>query len=231
MIESQGASAMRPFSLNKVITLVCLFGFGLAVGSVQGFDVSSYQPNVDFRQAFSDGARFVIIKATEGTSYVSPAFSEQYTEATNTGFVRGGYHFSSFGNGAKEANYFLAHGGGWSDDGITLPGMLDLEGTCPGSVASVLDYIRSFVDTYHSKTGRYPILYTSTSWWEQCTGNSKSFSDNCPLMLASWGSSPGAAPGGWSYQTIWQNADSYSAGGDSDVFNGDLTQLKKLAKG
>ncbi|OAT02942.1 N,O-diacetylmuramidase [Blastomyces dermatitidis ER-3] len=30
-------------------------------------------------------------------------------------------------NGAEQANYFLAHGGGWSDDGITLPGMLDIE--------------------------------------------------------------------------------------------------------
>lgn len=31
-------------------------------GSVQGFDISGYQPNVDFRAAYNGGARFVMIK-------------------------------------------------------------------------------------------------------------------------------------------------------------------------
>jgi hypothetical protein len=35
---------------------------GLAKATVQGFDISSYQPNVDFSAAYSSGARFVIIK-------------------------------------------------------------------------------------------------------------------------------------------------------------------------
>lgn len=35
---------------------------GLAKATVQGFDISSYQPNVDFSSAYSSGARFVIIK-------------------------------------------------------------------------------------------------------------------------------------------------------------------------
>lgn len=30
--------------------------------SVKGFDISNYQPNVDFAKAYSGGARFVIIK-------------------------------------------------------------------------------------------------------------------------------------------------------------------------
>lgn len=30
--------------------------------TVKGFDISSYQPNVDFHKAYADGARFVIIK-------------------------------------------------------------------------------------------------------------------------------------------------------------------------
>lgn len=29
---------------------------------VQGFDISHYQPNVDFKGAYNSGARFVIIK-------------------------------------------------------------------------------------------------------------------------------------------------------------------------
>lgn len=33
-----------------------------ASASVQGFDISHYQPTVNFAKAYSDGARFVIIK-------------------------------------------------------------------------------------------------------------------------------------------------------------------------
>ncbi|OAF60557.1 hypothetical protein VC83_03576 [Pseudogymnoascus destructans] len=73
-------------------------------------------------------------------------FSSQYVGATNAGFIRGGYHFAQPGSstGAAQANYFLAHGGGWSKDGITLPGMLDIEynpsgATCYGlSAASIV---------------------------------------------------------------------------------------------
>lgn len=35
---------------------------GAAQAEVQGFDISHYQPNVDFKGAYSSGARFVIIK-------------------------------------------------------------------------------------------------------------------------------------------------------------------------
>jgi hypothetical protein len=34
----------------------------VASASVQGFDISHYQPTVNFAAAYSDGARFVIIK-------------------------------------------------------------------------------------------------------------------------------------------------------------------------
>jgi hypothetical protein len=38
----------------------------VANASVKGFDISNYQPNVDFAKAYSDGARFVIIKVRIG---------------------------------------------------------------------------------------------------------------------------------------------------------------------
>lgn len=49
--------------------------------------------------------------------------------ATNAGLIRGGYHFArpDISSGSTQATYFLAHGGGWSPDGITLPGALDIE--------------------------------------------------------------------------------------------------------
>ncbi|KZF21457.1 glycoside hydrolase family 25 protein [Xylona heveae TC161] len=207
--------------------------------TVQGFDISSYQGTVNFAGAYDSGARFVIIKATEGTTYIDSEFSSHYTGATNAGFIRGGYHFAhpDSSSGATQADFFLAHGGGWSDDGITLPGMLDIEynpsgATCYGlSQSSMVSWIQDFVNTYHSKTSRYPLIYSTDDWWSTCTGNSAAFHTTSPLVLARYASSPGTIPGSWPYQTIWQNADSYTYGGDSDLFNGDLTSLKKLATG
>ncbi|EHK24055.1 glycoside hydrolase family 25 protein [Trichoderma virens Gv29-8] len=211
----------------------------VANASVKGFDISNYQPNVDFAKAYSDGARFVIIKATEGTTYIDPTFSDHYTKATNAGFIRGGYHFAHPGSssGAAQANYFLQHGGGWSSDGITLPGMLDLEyapsgDSCYGlSASAMVSWINDFLNTYHAATSQYPLIYTSTSWWQLCTGNNGSFGNKSPLVVARYASSVGTLPNGWSYYTIWQNNDAAPWGGDSDVFNGDLSQLQKIARG
>jgi hypothetical protein len=152
--------------------------------------------------------------------------------------IRGGYHFAHPGEttGAAQANYFIAHGGGWSGDGITLPGMLDLEseddGECWGlSASAMVAWIQDFSTTYHSKTTRYPMLYTNPSWWTTCTGNSNAFVNTNPLVLADYNSAIGTIPGGWPYETIWQYADSYAYGGDGDRFNGNQASLVKLATG
>lgn len=97
--------------------------------TLSGIDVSGYQPSINWATVKANGVKFAFIKATEGTGYTNPSFSSQYTGATNNGIIRGGYHFArpDVSSGAAQASYFLAHGGGWSADGITLPGALDIE--------------------------------------------------------------------------------------------------------
>ncbi|GIK05605.1 hypothetical protein Aspvir_009718 [Aspergillus viridinutans] len=193
----------------KQIAAVLLASASVAHAAVQGFDISHYQAN-----------------ATESTTYTDPSFSSHYTGATNAGFIRGGYHFAvpNDSSGAAQAKYFLAHGGGWSNDGITLPGMLDIEynpygATCYGlSASQMASWISDFVNTYKSSTGRYPMIYTTADWWNTCTGNSKSFTE-CPLVLARYSSSVGTIPGGWLYQSFWQNSDSYTYEKDALVHN------------
>ncbi|KAI1262046.1 glycoside hydrolase family 25 protein [Xylariaceae sp. FL1019] len=213
--------------------ITALLGLGsVAQAAVSGFDISHYQSSVDFAAAYNSGARFVIIKATEGTTYQDTSFSSHYSGATAAGFIRGGYHFAHLdsSSGATQASYFLAHGGGWTSDGITLPGMLDLEGSCVLSTSATVSWIKDFSDTYHSKTGVYPLLYTSPSWWTECTGGSSAFHDTNPLVLANYATSP-SVPSGFPYQTIWQFNDAYKYGGDSDTFNGDMAALIRLASG
>lgn len=180
------------------------------------------------------------MQATEGTDYTSPSFNKQYSGATDAGIIRGGYHFAlpASSSGAKQAEHFVAHGGGWSDDGKTLPGMLDMEynpygdDQCYGlSNADMVSWVKDFVNTYKEKAGRPPMIYTSNSWWTQCTGDATDFSKDCPLVLARYASSAGTVPGGWSTYSFWQNSDAYKYGGDSEIWNGSEASLKKFAKG
>ena len=99
------------------------------VDGLQGLDVSGYQPGIDWNAVKANGASFAYIKATESTTYQSPEFGNQYTGSYNVGIIRGAYHFATpdTSSGATQADYFADHGGGWSADGLTLPGMLDIE--------------------------------------------------------------------------------------------------------
>jgi len=222
-------------------------GAGLAPGQQQvvtpdapaglpGLDVSGYQPGINWSTVKANGAQFAYSKATEGTSYQNPEFSAQYSGSYNVGLIRGAYHFArpDSAGGAAQADYFVAHGGGWSADGQTLPGMLDIEwgpnDACYGlSQSAMVSWINAFLNEYHAKTGRWATIYTNTNWWIPCTGNYAGFAANDPLVLANYTSSPTPLPAGWSYATIWQWADSGVFPGDQDVFNGSHDRLLALA--
>lgn len=209
------------------------------VAGTPGLDVSGYQGNVNWASVAANGGRFAYVKATESTSYVNPYFTQQYNGSYNAGLIRGAYHFATpnTSSGAAQADYFLAHGGGWSKDGKTLPGMLDIEwnpygATCYGlSASAMVNWILSFSNEYHARTTRWVTIYTATSWWSQCTGNTGDFSSTNPLALANYNGSPGPMPYKWPYQTIWQYADSGIFPGDQDAFNGDFSRVQALANG
>ena len=104
-------------------------GRAVRPAGLPGLDVSSWQGNVDWVTVAANGARFAYVKATEGTSYVNPYFTQQYGGAYGVGLVRGAYHFGlpDRSTGAAQAQWFAAHGGAWSADGQTPPGASDIE--------------------------------------------------------------------------------------------------------
>ncbi|MGW3073244.1 lysozyme [Kitasatospora sp. NPDC001132] len=211
----------------------------LAATQTPGLDVSSYQGNVNWSSVAANGAKFAYVKATEGTGYTNPSFAQQYNGSYNAGLIRGAYHFAlpNASSGATQANYFVSHGGGWSADGKTLPPALDIEynpygATCYGlSQSAMVNWIRDFSNTVHSRTGRYPTIYTTTNWWTQCTGNNGGFGTTNPLWIARYASSVGTLPNGWGYQTFWQFADAGTFPGDQNYFNGAADRLRALALG
>ncbi|WP_163509369.1 lysozyme [Fodinicola acaciae] len=210
--------------------------------TVAGMDVSSHQGNVDWQTAWNNGGRFAYVKATESTGYTNPYFAQQYNGSYDVGMIRGAYHFAlpNESGGAAQADYFVAHGGGWSGDGKTLPGALDIEwnpypasgNSCYNlSAGQMVSWIKAFSDEYHAKTSRWPVIYTATSWWSACTGNTGDFSSTNPLWVANYNGSPGTLPYNWGVWTIWQYADSGTFPGDQDTFNGAYDRLQALANG
>jgi GH25 family lysozyme M1 (1,4-beta-N-acetylmuramidase) len=208
----------------------------LAASKTLGIDVSAYQGNVNWSSQYSSGVRWAYTKATEGNYYTNDYFTQQYNGSYKAGIIRGAYHFANpDGRSASaQADYFVAHGGGWSKDGKTLPGMLDIEynpygATCYGlSKSAMVTWIKTWLAEYKKKTGRDAVIYTTTDWWSTCTGNSTAFSKTNPLWIARYASTPGTLPGGWPYYTMWQYTSSPI---DKDYFNGDITRLRALANG
>ncbi|MFB7504959.1 lysozyme [Streptomyces broussonetiae] len=208
----------------------------------RGNDVSSHQKYVDWGAARARGARFVYVKATESTDYRNPYFSQQYDGARDAGLVRGAYHFAlpDESSGARQARYFVQHGGDWRADGWTLPPALDIEYNpyskkykCYGlGKKRMVRWIRSFSDEVKQETGRRPVIYTTSQWWKLCTGNSRAFSSSHPLWIARHGGSdPEPLPGGWRYWTFWQYGTRGGLPGDQNLFNGSTGRLRAFARG
>jgi GH25 family lysozyme M1 (1,4-beta-N-acetylmuramidase) len=202
---------------------------------VLGVDISSYQGKIKWSTWTKKNRDFAYIKATEGTSYRNPYFKSQASGAKKAGVIRGAYHFANPSGkaGYKQARYFVKNGGGWTADGKTLPGVLDIEynpygSTCYGvSKKNMVSWVSSFTREYKKLTGKDAVIYSTTDWWKQCTGNSSKFAKTNPLWIARYGSkTPGTLPKGWSTATFWQ----YSSNPiDQDVFPSKLKRLKVLA--
>ncbi|KAI5477166.1 hypothetical protein MNV49_006822 [Pseudohyphozyma bogoriensis] len=168
---------------------------------------------MDWNQVKGDwGASFAYVKATEGLTF---------------GLLRGAYHFAlpPESSGADQATYFVAHGGGWTADGKTLPGTLDIEynpytdddgtNSCYGfSKSEMTDWCADFIATYTKLTSRPPMIYTTRDWWVACTGDATDFGDTVPL----WQAGDTSPPSGWKYYTFLQSSLHDM---DWNTFNGD----------
>ncbi|MDX3059027.1 lysozyme [Streptomyces sp. NE06-03E] len=212
---------------------------GTSAVQTEGVDVASHQGNVAWSTLWNSGVKWAYVKATEGTYYKNTYFTQQYTGSYNVGMIRGTYHFATpdTTSGAAQANYFVDNGGGWSKDGRTLPGVLDIEwnpygAQCYGKTqAAMVSWIRDFVNTYKARTGRDAVIYTATSWWKDCTGNNAGFGTTNPLWVARYNTTVGELPAGWGVYTIWQYTSSGPTVGDHNHFNGALDRVVALANG
>ncbi|MER6943715.1 GH25 family lysozyme [Nonomuraea sp. NPDC000554] len=231
---------MKSLLLGAVVAAVGLAGTAEAADGLAGVDVSNWTGDVDWGSVASGGGKFAFVQATEGNTYRNQRFDAQFSGAAAAGIPRGAYHFAQphETDGGAQAEYFVQNGGNWTGDGQTLPGVLDLEdnpykdrngkNNCYGlSPEDMVTWVGDFTKKYWQRTGRRAIIYTTTSWWRTCTGDSAKFGAN-PLWLAHWGADPGELPKGWDRYTFWQSAEKGTLAGGQNAFNGTESELAEL---
>ncbi len=207
---------------------------------VAGIDVSKWQLDVDWSKVASTQVRFAIMRATIGNTpgtkrLVDPRYVENLAEATANGIVVGAYHRANVGravdDATREADHFVEHAQIGAGD--VLP-VLDIEETHGLTIAEMQDWVRTWLQRVHARTGVRPMLYASPNFWRVHMGDTRWFADRgFPLWIAHWGvpapSVPAANWGGHGW-TYWQWTATGRVSGittdvDRDRFNG--TNLRR----
>lgn len=178
---------------------------------IHGVDVSAYQS-----ATYSiSGLDFVIVKVTEGLSYVNPRWVAQRDRAKAAGLVWGAYHYPHMGNDPiREADYFLQQVK-WAPGDIIV---LDWEGYDSAnkgvSRARQLAYRDAWLKYVKGKMPSHRVgMYCNTDYWLNVdqTGNCGDF-----LWIATAGA-PAGQPG---IKAKWTFHQYSTAGGiDHDVAN------------
>lgn len=125
---------------------------------LNGVDVASYQKGINLGVVPCD---FVIIKATQGTTYVNPDFERAYKQAKDNKKLLGIYHYANGSGASAEADFFLRVIGTRIGEAVLV---LDWEGAQnPQFGKNDVSYVKTFCDRVYNKTGVRPIVYMSKS--------------------------------------------------------------------
>lgn len=201
-----------------------------AADGIRGQDVSSHQGDVDWAAQKELGSQFAYCKATQGMGYVNEFFSQQYGGSYDAGLVHGAYHFAEPGvnDPVAECDFFLNNGGGWSDDGRTMPGMLDVEWNDRGiGMPAMTQWVQAWIDHYREQTGRTPVVYTGAWFWDAQVGPQWA-PENVPLHVSHYQPAPPEGtqiPGTWNAWEIWQYAAEGTFAGDQNLWFGTREQF------
>lgn len=181
---------------------------------LNGIDISGWQEGIDLSAVAAD---FVIMKATQGTGFVSKDFARQYQQAKENGKLVGCYHYAEGGDYVAEANHFLDVVRNCVGEAILC---LDWEGQDnPTFGKDDFNWCKGFCDYVFSKTGVKPLVYIQKSAMERINGIG-----DYGLWIAQY---PNYTPTGYQ-ETPWNEGAydcvirQYSSVGRISGYNGDL---------
>lgn len=210
---------------------------------IYGIDISHHNGAINFNDINRNIIKFVYCKATQGKSFKDNMMPSYMSELERLGIYRSVYHFFTFKDvsAADQVTNFLGSGLNFKAKGM-LPPVLDVEwqqsdelnAYVKANKVACIRKVKDWLNAIELATGVIPIIYTANSFWSEFFDSPANFG-KYPLWLASYKQSAPTIPTGWNAYTIWQYTESGSVEGisgniDKNVFNGNLNQLKKLAR-
>ena len=203
---------------------------------IHGIDISHHQGEIDWQELKDHGmidefpVRFVMIKATEGSTKVDENFEDNFYQAREYGFTRGAYHFYSVHSSAKaQAAFFMRKVKLENGD---LPPVLDVEHKPKNQTdeefkQSILQWLE-IIETHY---GVKPIIYTYYKFKMQYL--SDPVFDNYPYWIAHYYVDQVEYEGKWKF---WQHTDVGRLPGikgnvDFNIYNGSMYDLRKMTIG
>jgi len=187
-------------------------------------DISHWQGYPNFEEVAASGVLGVILKATEGTSYVDPNRRQNYVNATKVGLKCCCYFWLKPGDGAAQARFFL-------DTIDPVPGervVIDYEeegctlDTLKDAIAELIDY-----DSHLQIT-----VYSGHLLKEQLGDERDEYlAENTDLWLAQYTTgTPSWPKGTYPQWSLWQYSDQGRVPGvdgdcDLDRYNGPDKEL------
>lgn len=126
--------------------------------SLNAIDISSHQAGINI--ASMTTTHGVIVKATQGLTYVNPYYKKHYDDAKRSGKLVGVYHYFGGNDPVKEAEFFWNHFKDHAGEAIPV---LDWEGYQNRKFTAGPSVVKSFVQRFYELSGVWPIIYMSKS--------------------------------------------------------------------
>lgn len=144
---------------------------------MNGIDISNWQNGINLDAVPYD---FIIAKATQGKTYVSPDCARQVEQARARGKLFGVYHYIDGSGAIGEADFFIDNIENWVGEGMLC---LDWESN-QNSAWGNEDYLRQVAQRVIDRTGILPVIYVQQSRMAQV----KPIADalNCALWIAQY---------------------------------------------
>ena len=136
-----------------------------------GVDVSSYN-NTDLTQYARQGAKYAIVKLSEGTTYVNPKAQGQISSAKQNNMLVQGYHYATFGSNVQqahlEAQYAIqnAHALGLSKGAYLACDYESTDNNPSGDKNANTQAVLAFMHDI-ANAGYQPLAYSSASFFNQ----------------------------------------------------------------
>jgi lysozyme len=200
---------------------------------VHGIDVSRYQHKINWEEVArfrEDTLRidFAFIKATEGKTLSDRYYNYNMENARKHNIICGAYHYyKPHVNSKQQALNFISLVTLTAGD---LPPVLDIEEESPYGADNMCKGIKNWLEIVEEHYGMKPVIYTSNSFHRDYLSG-KEFEDY-PFWIAHHHKATIKTASNWIF---WQHSDKARVSGingyvDINVYNGDLTGLKKLCK-